>query len=650
MHVNAPVFGRTWRQAQRIARVELALALAQPRWVAALAVVVCIPALYVLIYLSSLWDPNAHTQSLRVGLVNLDKGYAYREQHVNIGDELAAKLLQKKNFGYYPMDAIAQAREGVRQGDLAFAIIVPPDFSALALPGRTADEGRLEVFASAGNNYQTFQIAKKFAEDLDADLNQTLNEQRWKFVLTDKVGQNDLAALRLAIGKIHQGSQNLSTGLQEASKAGHKLQQGGGRLQEEVGKLATGAQQLGQYVRGLEASLPPSEDVRRIRIGADELAAAHQEVDKALGSLHAGSVKLVQGVEQFRQQQDSSFLGALRYGELVEPLQTGLVEMRDGLQRTQQGHKQISQASEQLREGVRSLAFGVRDLRGSLQQTIAKLPEANQITPLQTGMAELTKGQAQLDQGLRQLHEGSVFLSASTEWLVNKLPTEVRLLDGSPEGLAHSVASELRVISPVHHLGAAMVPNVIPIALWLGAGIAIFLIRSRHLSLFARPYTRTAKLLGKASVPAVVVTLQTLLLLVVLWAWFGLAPQGSWRLPLLMLTAALSFAMVLLLLVRLGGDAGKALAMLLLALQISSSGGVMPVELSGDFYAALSPWLPMTWLVRGLKAVIFDAYGGHWLLPWALTVLLGCCAAALATRLGRWHYRRSRLLRPALDL
>jgi len=41
-----------------------------------LAVVVCIPALYVLIYLSSLWDPNAHTQSLRVGLVNLDKGYA----------------------------------------------------------------------------------------------------------------------------------------------------------------------------------------------------------------------------------------------------------------------------------------------------------------------------------------------------------------------------------------------------------------------------------------------------------------------------------------------------------------------------------------------------------------------------------------------
>jgi len=102
MHVNAPVFGRTWRQAQRIARVELALALAQPRWVAALAVVVCIPALYVLIYLSSLWDPNAHTQSLRVGLVNLDKGYAYREQHVNIGDELAAKLLQKKKLWLLP--------------------------------------------------------------------------------------------------------------------------------------------------------------------------------------------------------------------------------------------------------------------------------------------------------------------------------------------------------------------------------------------------------------------------------------------------------------------------------------------------------------------------------------------------------------------
>lgn len=42
------------------------------------------------------------------------------------------------------------------------------------------------------------------------------------------------------------------------------------------------------------------------------------------------------------------------------------------------------------------------------------------------------------------------------------------------------------------------------------------------------------------------------------------------------------------------GDAGKGFAMILLAVQLSSSGGVVPVELSGGWFMQISPWLPLT--------------------------------------------------------
>ncbi len=61
-------------QFRRLARLELLLVLSHARGWAALAVVACVPAIYLLIYLSSMWETAANTHALRVGLVNLDQG------------------------------------------------------------------------------------------------------------------------------------------------------------------------------------------------------------------------------------------------------------------------------------------------------------------------------------------------------------------------------------------------------------------------------------------------------------------------------------------------------------------------------------------------------------------------------------------------
>ncbi|MEE3920066.1 hypothetical protein V2I01_22965 [Micromonospora sp. BRA006-A] len=49
------------------------------------------------------------------------------------------------------------------------------------------------------------------------------------------------------------------------------------------------------------------------------------------------------------------------------------------------------------------------------------------------------------------------------------------------------------------------------------------------------------------------------------------------------------------------GPAGRLAALALLMLQLTSSGGTYPVQTSPGFFQAIHPWLPMTYVVDGLR-------------------------------------------------
>jgi len=112
---------------------------------------------------------------------------------------------------------------------------------------------------------------------------------------------------------------------------------------------------------------------------------------------------------------------------------------------------------------------------------------------------------------------------------------------------------------------------------------------------------------------------------------------------------ALTFLAIVFALTRAFGDAGKALAMIFLAVQLSSSGGVLPVELSGGVFANISPWLPLTWVVRAVKASMFGAYGGAWGHPLLIVTLGGVLSLLCASYVGRWRFVRASQVRPAVD-
>jgi len=69
------------------------------------------------------------------------------------------------------------------------------------------------VYTSAGNNFESARLAQTFAEALEGQVNDRLNEERWRMVLQGADGSQDkLVQLRDAVRQLHQGAQALSLG------------------------------------------------------------------------------------------------------------------------------------------------------------------------------------------------------------------------------------------------------------------------------------------------------------------------------------------------------------------------------------------------------------------------------------------------------
>ena len=115
--------------------------------------------------------------------------------------------------------------------------------------------------------------------------------------------------------------------------------------------------------------------------------------------------------------------------------------------------------------------------------------------------------------------------------------------------------------------------------------------------------------------------------------------------------AALAFAAILQLLSAALGTAGKFVAIVLLMLQLTSSAGTFPIETVPRFFQVINPFLPMTYVVTGLRQAISGGDTARVL--WCALILLGYAVAAVALttltarRRRRWTMDR---LKPVLAL
>jgi putative membrane protein len=170
----------------------------------------------------------------------------------------------------------------------------------------------------------------------------------------------------------------------------------------------------------------------------------------------------------------------------------------------------------------------------------------------------------------------------------------------------------------------------VPLGLWIGS-LAVFLV--------LRPLTRQAMISTAASGRLVwsglgraagITVAQALLLVGLLHTAVGV----SWS----VLGATLSFAVLTALaftafhhlLTVAFGRAGLVVSILLLAVQVTSTGGLYPLQLLSAPFQWVSPLLPLTYGVSGMQAIVAGGAGGPVLASSAALVAFGAVSVLLS--------------------
>ena len=276
----------------------------------------------------------------------------------------------------------------------------------------------------------------------------------------------------------------------------------------------------------------------------------------------------------------------------VVKLNTGAHEVATGAATVQSGVAKAATGANSLAQGVESASDGATKLSAGASS-------------LAGGVKDLDRGAAQLDTGLSKLQAGATKLEAGLAAGVKRLPA----LSGEQQNdavqvLASPADVSMQVLNPATYYGRGLAPMFFAIALWV-FGISVFLV--------VRPITGRA-LAGRASPVRLALTgwlpiggiavVGGLLMAAVVWVLLGLDPVHPFLFVALLVLAACSFSAIAHLLRTALGEAGSSLLLVLLILQLASTGGTYPTPLLPGFFAALSPFMPMTYLIDGFRIVI----------------------------------------------
>ena len=614
---------RLMRSTWQIVKTDLALFLRFPRLGLATLAIAVVPAAYALIYLSSVWDPNAKTSDLPVGIVNLDRGFDYRGRVTNVGTELTAGLMRSGTFGFRSVADEQAAWQAVKRGSLAFAVIIPQDFSASAVPGYQPGAGKVTVVLSEGNNYAAAGFARRFAVDLGHQVNEALNEKRWEQVLVSADGSGkSLDMLKAGMAQLRTGAQTYGDGLI--------------RYNGTAAQLASGFKQVGASIRTMESKLPAEPELKTLKTGTQRLALRQREMGGGLEQLQTGARKLTKGATQLQEET----VGILFVGEKIAAgageLAAGGQQLTDGLGTALDANARLARGAARVEEGAGKLVDGVSALGEGLRAVAEKLPEDARLDAFAKGGEELVRGVTKLRTGIHLVESA--------------LPVTLGQVDGSARGLADSVEPALVVLAPVANNGSAFAPNMIAMALWLGAVMAVYLFNVRVLAVEHAGAFTLAKTLGKFAVPALVVLAQTFLTFLMLIYGLGIVVPDYLSFSLSMITAGQAFLAIVFLLLRGLGEAGKLMVILLLTLQLAAGGGVMPIELTADFFQTVHNWLPFTWVIKSFRASLFGAFDNGWVMAWLQVMSIGVVALLLASLIRRWQTVAAADYKPGIEI
>ncbi|PEC08667.1 phage infection protein [Bacillus toyonensis] len=416
---------------------------------------------------------------------------------------------------------------------------------------------------------------------------------------------------------------------------------GTNKLNEEVKQL-TG--EIDQKTSGLQNTLPNPAGVKTLAGGVEKLTNAQNEfVSKFHGfgegldnakigadKLKDGSVQLIDGVTQLQSGSGKVTAGLGQLSAGVNQLADGSSQVTGGLGTLSVGVTKLADGSSQVTGGLGQLSVGVTKLADGSSQVTGGLDTlsvgagqmSGGITQLEngsgqvtTGLSTLSTGSTQLIDGVNKLADGSgkvtdglVKVNDGSGELAEKLGEgaektgEVKGTNKTYDMFANPVKVKTEKLAEVPNYGTGFTPYFLSLGLFVGALLLSIVYPLRDT--VGVPKSGFSWFISKFGVLLSVGIIQAIVADVILLFGLGVEVQSIPYFILFSIVTSLAFIALIQCLVTAFGDAGRFIAIITLIIQLTTSAGTFPLELIPKFLQPFNTWLPMTYSVSGLKAVV----------------------------------------------
>ncbi|MEK3934938.1 YhgE/Pip domain-containing protein [Sporosarcina sp. FSL W7-1349] len=281
-------------------------------------------------------------------------------------------------------------------------------------------------------------------------------------------------------------------------------------------------------------------------------------------------------------------------------------------------------------ERARSVLQQAQTTLTTIQSTLPKVSAT-----LTSASGRISEGQTMIKDALGKypvVHTRVNELASRLQQLQDETDLQeiIELLRNDPEAernfFEEPVTLNEHKLFPIPNYGTGMTPFYTVLSLWVGCLLLISLlsteVKSEELPTARQLYV------GRLLTFSTIGLLQSIIVTVGNLVVVGVKPQNPVWFVLFGLLISLLFIIIVYTLVSLFGDVGKALAIVLLVLQIAGSGGTYPVQLLPDFFQWINPGLPFTYAIDLMR----EAVGGivwpritrdlSFLLPVAIAIFL----------------------------
>lgn len=180
------------------------------------------------------------------------------------------------------------------------------------------------------------------------------------------------------------------------------------------------------------------------------------------------------------------------------------------------------------------------------------------------------------------------------------------------DALAAPVALDRQAVYHIKNCGSAMAPFYTTLSIWVAGIVLAAMLKANvdEADVKALGNPRLHELyLGRYAFFALLAFAQATLVCAGDLLFFGIQCEHPFQFMLVGWLAGFVFSNMIYTLTVSFGDIGKAIAVVLLVMQVAGSGGTFPIEMTADFFQAVYPFLPFTHAINAMHAAMAGAYG-----------------------------------------